>query len=119
MHGIVNEESKNYLYSKKDIELLSQVKKPFHKFIIPPDDPVFKYDYSQIFLKDRDAKKRFYNEYKVCRTYYKKKSRLGFDEKTLKNFKKFYMRKANVPQYTIRADGSKKHTRKSKLTIFK
>ena len=45
-NGQINEESKNYLYNKKDIELLSQVKKPFHKFIIPPDDAVFKYDYN-------------------------------------------------------------------------
>lgn len=49
------------------MEMLRIVKKPFNKFIISFDDPVFKYEYNELFLKDRDYKKRFYSEVKVCK----------------------------------------------------
>jgi hypothetical protein len=51
---------------------------------------------------------------KICKSYCKKKSRLGLDEKILRIFKKTYCRRSNVQNYTTKADGSKKHTRKSK-----
>ncbi|CDW71955.1 UNKNOWN [Stylonychia lemnae] len=113
LNGQIIEESKNYLYNKKDIELLSQVKKPFHKFIIPPDDPVFKYDYNYLFFKDRETKKRFYTEYKVCKGYFKRKARLSLDDKTAKTFKKVFQRRPSVPNFTQKPDGTKKHTRKT------
>lgn len=69
INGKAMEESKDYLYSKKDIELLSQVKKPFHKFIIPPDDPVFKYEYSYLFFKDKECKRKYYTDFKLCKAY--------------------------------------------------
>lgn len=42
--------------------MLRQVKKPFHKFKVPLDDPVFKHTYNELVLKDRDMVKKFYNE---------------------------------------------------------
>ena len=54
-------EQQNYLYNKREMELLRSVKKPFHKFLIPPDDPVFKNEYNDLFFRDREAKKSFYN----------------------------------------------------------
>ena len=40
------EESKGPITKKRDIELMSLVKKPFTSFNISPDDPVFKYEYN-------------------------------------------------------------------------
>lgn len=40
------------------------------KILIPPDDPVFKYEYNQLALKDRDLRKKFHQEIKACCSYY-------------------------------------------------
>src|SRR5665647_208313 len=96
------------------MEMLRIVKKPFHKFIISFDDPVFKYEYNQLYLNDREYKKRFYSELKVCRHYMKKKARLCIDEKFLKIKQALYQRKADVKTFTSKGNGSKKHTKKSK-----
>lgn len=72
------------MYNKRDIEFLSQVKKPFNKYIIPPDDPVFKYDYNYLFLKDKESRKKLYNEIKVCKNYSKKQRKINIEERTLR-----------------------------------
>ena len=64
--------------------MLRIVKRPFHKFIISFDDPVFKYDYNELYLKDREYKKRYYSELRVAKLYMKKLNRLQIDEKFLK-----------------------------------
>mmetsp|Transcript_27309 Transcript_27309/g.26349 ORF Transcript_27309/g.26349 Transcript_27309/m.26349 type:complete len:182 (+) Transcript_27309:238-783(+) len=63
--------------------MLRKVKRPFHKFIISFDDPVFKFEYPELYLKDGDYRKRFYSEYKVCLAYMKGKKRLLMNEKFL------------------------------------
>lgn len=96
------------------------MKKPFHKFIIPPEDPVFKYDYNYLFFKDRDAKKTFYNEYKMCKAYIKRRNKkLCFSDKQMRTLKKQYMRNVKeVPNYIKNPETTKKHTRKSKHSLI-
>jgi hypothetical protein len=77
---------------------------------------VFKYDYNYLFFKDKECRNRFYNEYKLCRAYHKRKGNLGFDEKNMRNLKKQFMRKNNVPNYIPKGEGTKKHTRKSNIS---
>ena len=40
------------------------------KLNIPPDDPVFKYEYNQLVMKDRELRKKIHSEIKACRSYY-------------------------------------------------
>ena len=92
------------------------MKKPFHKFIIPPDDPVFKYDYNYLFMRDKESRKKVINEIKVCKNYAKKR-KLNIDEKTLKGMKVKFKRQTTVPNYIIKQEGGKKHTRKSNFSF--
>ena len=92
------------------------MKKPFHKFIIPPDDPVFKYDYSYLFFKDKESKRRFYSDYKLCKAYFKRKAAtLNLEDKAMRHLRKTYMRKSIVNNFTVNPETQKKHTRKSKV----
>jgi hypothetical protein len=59
--------------------MMSSVKKPFHKFIVPMDDPVFKYEHNILFLKDRESRKKLMTEFRLCSAYLKKKNRLQMD----------------------------------------
>jgi hypothetical protein len=52
---------------------MSLVKKPFQKIVIPPDDPVFKFEYNFLYLKDKELRKKLYIDFKTCSAYFKKK----------------------------------------------
>ena len=58
------------------------------KFVISKYDPVFKYEYNTLFLKDKDTKRKFYAELKGCKNYAKKKWKMGIEEKIIKKLKK-------------------------------
>jgi hypothetical protein len=59
---------------------------------------VFKIDYYNLLMKDRDQRKKIYAEIKTCRTYYnnsaKKKTGkpYAFDDKVLRSYQKQYLR---------------------------
>lgn len=105
-------EQQHYLYNKREMEMLRQVKKPFHKFIISFDDPVFKYDYNQLFLKDSDSRKKFYGEVKVSLLYMRKKKKVQIEEKILKQKQIIFQRKNDI-KYFSQSNISKKTNRKS------
>lgn len=56
-----------------------------------------------------------YSELKICKMFYKKKGKINIDERVMKSLKKTYARKSSIPNFTQKPDGSKKHTRKSKI----
>ncbi len=55
-----------------------------------PDDPVFRYEFHSLLLKDKELKKKVYSEIKACKSYYsnpkKRVKNFVLDDKTLKNF---------------------------------
>jgi hypothetical protein len=62
------------------------------KLVISNDDPIFKYEYHSLVLKDRDLRKKIYAEIKACKSYYnntkKRVKNFSLDEKTMKQFQR-------------------------------
>ena len=60
------------------------------KLSMQNDDPIFKYEYHTLVLKDRDLRKKIYAEIKACKSYYnntkKRVKNFSLDEKTMKQF---------------------------------
>jgi len=62
------------------------------KLAIQSEDPIFKYEYHTLVLKDRDLRKKIYAEIKACKSYYnntkKRVKNFSLDDKTMKQFQR-------------------------------
>lgn len=71
------------------------------KSSIPANDPVLKFEHNELYLKDRDSRKKLINELKLCQTYVKRKKRFCIQPNALKELKRNFMRRKEVVPFTL------------------
>jgi len=67
-----------------------QRKGPLMQYLIKQDDPVFRFDYNEYFLRNREWKHKYYSSFIKAKIFLKSRTKLDFDPKTYRKLQKTF-----------------------------